>query len=314
VNKPLVFCVLRFLKIILSPFIQAGEPEYAWVSRHTWQSWRERYKKNAERLDKTIAVIVEQKRPQPGEKGQYGYVRQAEETQKRSRKRKIHTVEEVPQTDQPVHTVIVAGPSHVHAPMVPPEMNIPTLGPSVTTLHESTRMGNPFSVVIAPSSTAIPMEDPIRDSPAEEELEDDETDWAVRIGNAPPPAWSKMSSPDEENFAIRKKRARKKLLFFYSVNPNRLISLLHSEPTTSTSDMHGEQVGHEKPSLPPTDLLTIATLHVIDIGMRDIAKEFRFTIEEVKEYYDKCADMLKTRSRFQRMREELSARFPVDPQ
>lgn len=299
---------------MLSPF-QAGEPEFAWVSRHTWQSWRERYKKNAERLDKMIAAIVEQKRPQPGEKGQYGYVRQAEETQKLRRKRKIHTVEEVPQTDQPVHTAIVAGPSHQHAPMVLPKANTPTLDPSVTTPHESTRMGNPFSLVSAPSSTAIPMEDPIKKSPTEEELEGDETEWAVRIGNAPPPAWSKTSSQDEGNPAIRKKRARKKLVFFfYLVNPNRLINPSHSEPMPSTSDMHDEQVGDEQLPLPPTDLLTIAALHVIDIGMRDIAKEFRFTIEEVKEYYDKCADMLKTRLRFQRMREELSARFPDDPQ
>ncbi len=262
---------------------------------------------------------MEQKRPQPGEKGQYGYVRQAEETPKRSRKRKIHAVEEVSQTDQPVHTMIeipvVPGPSHVHAPMVPPEMNIPTLDPTDTTFHELTRMGNPFSVVIAPPSNAIPMEDPaVKNSPAEEELEDDGTDWAVRIGNALPPAWSKTGSRDEENSAIRKKRARTKLVFIYSVTPNRLINIFYSEPTPSTSDMHGEQVGHEQPSLSPTDLLTIAKLHVIDIEMRDIAKESRFTIEEVKEYYDKCADMLKTRSRFQRMREELTARFTDDPQ
>jgi hypothetical protein len=47
-------------------------------------------------------------------------------------------------------------------------------------------------------------------------------------------------------------------------------------------------------------------VHVIDQSIRDIAKEFRFTVEEVQEYYDKCGEMGRTRSRFERMRRELS--------
>jgi len=47
-------------------------------------------------------------------------------------------------------------------------------------------------------------------------------------------------------------------------------------------------------------------LHVIDQSIRDIAKEFRFTVDEVQEYYDKCGEMGRTRSRFERMRRELS--------
>lgn len=39
-------------------FEKADQPGYEWVKRHTWQSWRERYKKNAERLDRHIAAIV----------------------------------------------------------------------------------------------------------------------------------------------------------------------------------------------------------------------------------------------------------------
>lgn len=33
-------------------------PELKWALRHTWQSWRERYKKNKDRLDQHIAAIV----------------------------------------------------------------------------------------------------------------------------------------------------------------------------------------------------------------------------------------------------------------
>jgi len=53
-------------------------------------------------------------------------------------------------------------------------------------------------------------------------------------------------------------------------------------------------------------------LHVIDQGIREIAREFRFTIEEVQEYYDKCGEMAMTHLRFRRMREELQARFRDD--
>lgn len=47
-------------------------------------------------------------------------------------------------------------------------------------------------------------------------------------------------------------------------------------------------------------------VHVIDKIIRDIAKEFRFTVEEVQEYYDKCGEMGRTRNRFDKMRRELS--------
>jgi len=47
-------------------------------------------------------------------------------------------------------------------------------------------------------------------------------------------------------------------------------------------------------------------VHVIDQSIRDIAKDFRFTVEEVQEYYDKCGEMARTRRRFEKMRGELS--------
>ena len=50
-----------------------------------------------------------------------------------------------------------------------------------------------------------------------------------------------------------------------------------------------------------------APLHPIDQAVRDIAKDFRFTVEEVQEYYDKCGDAERTRNRFKKMRDVLNA-------
>ena len=77
--------------------------------------------------------------------------------------------------------------------------------------------------------------------------------------------------------------------------------------------MHSHELHNppEQPTLPTATLLAIANLHVIDQTIREIARNFRFTVEEVQEYYDKCGDMASTRTRFQRMREELSAKFPL---
>lgn len=47
-------------------------------------------------------------------------------------------------------------------------------------------------------------------------------------------------------------------------------------------------------------------LYVVDHAVLAIANEFRFTGEEVKEYYDKCGDMNRTRDRFRRMRQWLA--------
>lgn len=46
--------------------------------------------------------------------------------------------------------------------------------------------------------------------------------------------------------------------------------------------------------------------------MLDVAREFRFTFEEVKEYYDGCGDVNRTRNRFKIMR-ELLLLLPDDP-
>jgi hypothetical protein len=197
----------------LTPPLQAGEPEYAWVSRHTWQSWRERYKKNAERLDKVIARIVQQKMPQRGEKGQYGYVRQPEEKLKKGRKRRTKGTVASPAAEESPNEMMklpAAGPSYLHTAMGPSEMGVQPVHPTITSLHQLTSMGNPYTGVIAPpSDIPVPADTAnLRASSTEEELEDDGTEWAVRIGNAPPPTWGKRKMSDHQDQDDHSKRPR----------------------------------------------------------------------------------------------------------
>jgi len=63
------------LSKVLIPF-QADEfSQYSWAHRHPKDGWRERYRKNQERLDNRIAEIVEGNPPAPDGKGQYKYRR-----------------------------------------------------------------------------------------------------------------------------------------------------------------------------------------------------------------------------------------------
>ena len=43
----------------------------------------------------------------------------------------------------------------------------------------------------------------------------------------------------------------------------------------------------------------------LNLSLSDIAREFRFTQEEVDEYYAKYKDVARTRARFKRMRDVL---------
>jgi len=130
----------------------------------------------------------------------------------------------------------------------------------------------------APSTSSsdtldIGMIENVRHNAVAEELEDEESEWQIREGapDAPQPAWAKRKGSEEEE-APSKKRKR----------------------TASRS------LSQETESKP-------ADMHVVDSIVYNIAQEFRFTVEEVKEYYDKCGDADRTRSRFRRMREALTA-------
>ncbi|GBE78310.1 hypothetical protein SCP_0111950 [Sparassis crispa] len=250
----------------------ASDPEYAWATRHTWQSWRERYKKNCARLDARISEIVEQKKPAHGEKGQYGYVRKPEEKPKRVRKKARNnsdngTVpgpsnigEEIDPFPVPVPVALpgmagvltaVGGPNDGFNPM----MYVP--GPPPIFQHMQVPTGSPMDIAVA------------RQNAIEEEMEDDENEWPIREGNAPTPGWAKRKPEEhEEEGPIKRQR-------------------------TSKSPA---QNGEEQPAL-----------HVVDQTVRDIAQEFRFTVEEVQEYYDKCGDAERTKQRFKKMRDALTA-------
>lgn len=139
--------------------LKGNDTDYSWVNRHTWQSWRERYKKNAERLDKRITHIVDERKPLVGEKGQYAFVRQAEEKPKRTRKKAAAAAAAVPDE----------GEMPLEGEFIPPAMPYPMPAPDPSSSHN------------------LP-----------EREEDETSEWAVRIGNDPPPAWAKRKAEEEE--------------------------------------------------------------------------------------------------------------------
>lgn len=277
---------------------QASDPEYAWVTRHTWQSWRERYKKNATRLDVRIAEIVDQKKPAHGEKGQYGYVRKPEEKPKRVRKRG--------RKDSDVPGANANGGGGEASTSMVQEMDtfgvpVPVALPGVAGVLSA--VGGPndaFNGLIYShgSTSVLPLVSQstvangrldaaaARQSATEEEMEDDEVEWQIREGNSPPPPWAKRKTDDDER---EFKRARTKSVAFTSCVDFHIDIWVSSG--TPVSDARNERNG----------------LHVVDQAIRDVAQETRFTIEEVQEFYDKCGDVERTRMRFRRMRETLNA-------
>ncbi|KAJ7225709.1 hypothetical protein GGX14DRAFT_640497 [Mycena pura] len=230
-----------------------SDPEYAWVTRHTWQSWRERYKKNAARLDVMISAIVEQTKPAQGEKGQYGYVRQAEK-QKRPRRKKKNQ-----------------DPSYVEDEVIVEDGEDLGLFSGVDPMGE---LGDPAGMpgMMFPNTEAGPSM--TSRSPAEEEMDEEGSEWEVRVGTSPPPIWAggKRKTNDGQE-AGPSKRAKA------------------NEPVAPQ-----QSPGH---------------IHVVDQGIRDIAAEFKFTVEEVQAYYDQCGEMEITRNRFKDMRELLTTTFAI---
>nr|AGK29856.1 FAD-binding protein [Volvariella volvacea] len=163
----------------------AGDPEFAWVARHTWQSWRERYKKNAARLDAIIAGIVEQKKPGLGEKGQYGYVRQAEDKPKRARKRRAKSIS----APEEFSDVAKYG---LEIPEVPTMVMANIMPLSVNGQEHLQAEGSAFQSIITPSVATTLYTDASEPRPTEEEMDEveEESDWVVKVGSAPPPVWS----------------------------------------------------------------------------------------------------------------------------
>jgi len=260
---------------------------------------------------------VEQKKPLPGERGQYGYVRQAEEKPKRTRKKKIQAIEQISPAQELTNMNGIPPHSAGLSPLPPMEVSgmgtMHHLHHTMAALQDLSDVGNAYSAIL-PTPSSVPLDrSTIRNSPAEEEMDDmeDETEWAVRIGDSSPPTWGKRKALDE-GYQDKDKRSRFQTFVFllFSSTLSHLIPwALNRTPLAHGSTVHPPE---ESTALPTAALMAIASMHVIDQGIRDIAKEFRFTLEEVQEFYDKCGEMGVTRSRFQRMREELQTRFKDD--
>ncbi|KAJ7139936.1 hypothetical protein C8R44DRAFT_765829 [Mycena epipterygia] len=255
----------------------SSDPEYAWVTRHTWQSWRERYKKNAVRFDAQIGAIVAQKKPMPGEKGQYGYVRQAEEKQKKPRKKKNKNQEPSYLDDD-----FIVGSSKLEG-MGVFAGSVPIQGLGEMDMQVGGDAQELSGMIQMYEGTAGAGPSMVNHGPAEEEMDEEGGEWAVRVGHSPPPMWGggaeKRKASEEADYAIGTKRPR----------PNE--------------------------SMPPQTGIApqiLRDMHVLDQGIREIAVDFRFTVEEVQAYYDRCGEMGRTRTRFQNMREMLTMRFPED--
>ena len=139
-------------------------------------------------MDNMITAIVDQKKPAHGEKGQYGYVRQAEEKTKRTRKKRTKPV------DEPLH------PNHADGQMtgyIDEKVNatVPII------------LFTPDQISSEPQTSSSGVH--ARRSPDEEEMADGEEseEWRIRVGNQSPPSWGKRKADDE---GINEPRATKR--------------------------------------------------------------------------------------------------------
>jgi hypothetical protein len=154
-----------------------------------------------------IAQVVDEKKPAQGEKGQYGYVRQAEEKPKRSRKKRVKNTERPPaNVDQYAAVEGLVGL---------PTMSMTGLADSVPADGRETELpdapGPDNVATLFRSTLASPLDHTvIRKSPAEEEMDDDEGEWTVRVGDAQPPAWGKRKASEEVDNGNGNKRTRHK--------------------------------------------------------------------------------------------------------
>ena len=150
-----------------------------------------------------IAAVVEQKKPVQGEKGQYGYVRQPEERPKKVRKKRGRNAEQANTDEEHAGTSGTRNGSE-HSEMVN-LLGMPGMSDMIP------QMVSMYPPLGGPLSTSGPFDGPpVNNSPAEEEMDETEEggDWAVRIGNEPPPDWAKPRVDGEELHDHPNKRQR----------------------------------------------------------------------------------------------------------
>jgi len=122
-----------------------------------------------------ITAIVDQKKPAHGEKGQYCYVRQAEEKTRRTRRKRTKPVGESLHADHAEGQI--TGSMDCSANTTVP----------IIMFTSDQLSGEPRASTHA------------RQSPDEEEMADDEEseEWRIRVGNQSPPQWGKRKANDE---------------------------------------------------------------------------------------------------------------------
>ncbi|KAJ7862124.1 hypothetical protein B0H14DRAFT_3614457, partial [Mycena olivaceomarginata] len=117
---------------------------------------------------------------------------------------------------------------------------------------------------------------------AEEEMDEEESEWAVRASNPPPLLWGgKRRASAEADYGDAAERKRPRL----------------NESTTSWSHIRRH---------------VSAGIYTPNQTIRQIAADFEFTVDEVQAYYNRCGEMGRTRTRFQNMRELLTIKFSDD--
>jgi hypothetical protein len=153
-----------------------------------------------------IAHLVDQKKPAQGEKGQYGYVRKAEAKPKRSRKKRAKNMEQPPaDVDQ-----YAAVESLVGLPTMP-VAGLAELMPTDAIRANQPEIPSPHNVTaVFPSTLASTSAPPVRNSPTEEEMDEEESEWAVIIGDSQSPTWGKRKASEEVENGNGNKRARRK--------------------------------------------------------------------------------------------------------
>lgn len=171
------------------------------MTRHTWQSWRERYKKHAPRLDERIGQIVTDRCIAQGEQGQIGYVRQPEEKPKRTRKKRSKiedTNDDRESTNRAEELAQLSVLPISQISSIESGVSLPTQPPSYQNIQPlpGFALPPPHTSILLPSESGLPI--PANLCPDEEEMEDnDESQWVVREGNELTPVWAKRKADDD---------------------------------------------------------------------------------------------------------------------
>ncbi|KAH8835209.1 hypothetical protein DL96DRAFT_1666083 [Flagelloscypha sp. PMI_526] len=268
--------------------------EYSWAKSHSWQSWRERYKKNADRLDLTISKIVQQKDIKRGEPGQLGY-------------RRDPTFKDMMTVWKPTGdtTLPQLAPIEEHGQVgmrqtlkKRPRRPTSPLPSPPTSPAVSTAASEPQAVVHlkATSEKRSPRGEnpsqPSTDAPTQ--YDDDESGWRVRIGKDPPPLWAQRPPDKQIDAQGEKERPAKRQRKGLAVS-----SFVLLRKKSAHFKNNSAAATHIDPNL-------------VKIDLENIATKYRFTLKEVHDFYDTCKDMEKTKSRFKKIRQMIKEQFPVE--